>query len=98
MWPYKSVTDVIAMKANEIWCLRREKSREVCVSNEMLVSPGWECCAKASSPMCEEQVQRWGGTRTPQNLRFFGPINTGWAEESNLPPPPSTGEVVGDPC
>lgn len=59
MWLYKSVTDVIAMKAKEIWCLRQERSRGVYVSNEVLVRPGWECCAKASSSAWEEQELGW---------------------------------------
>lgn len=44
-----AVTGVIASKANEIWCLQQERCRGACVLDEMLVSPGWGCCAKASS-------------------------------------------------
>lgn len=54
-----AVTGVIALKANEICCLQQERCRGACVLDEMLGSPGWVCCAKASSSTWDEQELSW---------------------------------------
>lgn len=63
------------------------------VSKEMLKSPGWERCAKASSS--QESSRSSAGATTqmerddvsPEPL-IFGPRNKGCVEESDLPVPP----------